>query len=241
MPPALRKQMAKVRADNTWFWKQSVRRGGLTESTPVRLRGNFGTDTDEAQERLQLALLAGGFTVINTGRSGQLTETLFETPARTWDLDAWNAWTDEMALLGAGVDFALFGGITEALVERDDVDARAEEKSENRADNTAIWRQLRAHGITTSTPIALDAHFWAVDEGGAQRLQDRLQTELGYVVTVDAPTKGWFRRSRPWSVTATRPATPTNEADVDAWTDLMIDIASATSTRFDGWGTWLPD
>lgn len=236
----LRKHMAKLRRSTRWFWKQCTRRRGLTEATPARLRGNFATRTGEQRERLTTALEARNYTIVNVGPRDSLEETLFETPAQTWSLAGWQAWTTEMCRVGLEVDFALFGGITEVVPEEDRSSRLDAVKAVHRATNPDLWRALVARGASEETPLALDAEFWAVNEGAALRVEARLKDELGYDVSVQAPKSGLLHRRERWSVTGTRPARPTDEAAVDAWTDRMVEIADETGTTFDGWGTWLP-
>ena len=100
------------------------------------------------------------------------------------------------------------------------------------------WAKLQKHGVTTSSLLALEAHFWSGTEDGAQRLARHLERRLAHSVTLRAIRRGFFRRS--WAVDATRPARQTDLDDIGRWTDRMVEAAVKHDAKFDGWGTFVP-
>jgi hypothetical protein len=102
------------------------------------------------------------------------------------------------------------------------------------AANEQIWQTLQGHGVTPEPELRLDFAFLAPNRGSAEQLQQLLEEQTDYTVSVQP---SGTKVPGEWIVEGTTQPTRISPEILDQWVDWMIVAGLERDCEFDGWGT----
>lgn len=105
--------------------------------------------------------------------------------------------------------------------------------------NRTTWSQLNDKGVRAGDALAIEAFFYAPDEGAANSLVATLEGR-GWAVQLEQSTTGFMRKKVHWSAEASKKLPAVDLAALDALVRELDAAASRHGAKFDGWGTELP-
>ena len=93
----------------------------------------------------------------------------------------------------------------------------------------ATWSRLVSHGVTDGAPLALDFFFHSPSIDRARELQEFLQRETDYSVSITADKDEW-------TVYGSTQPTEVSLSVLQQWVDWMVSAGYRFDAVFDGWG-----
>jgi hypothetical protein len=100
--------------------------------------------------------------------------------------------------------------------------------------NHQTWRTLQEHGVTLASELRLEFVYRAPDPAAAVKLQQLLEEQTAYDVSVQSSGASSLPQ---WIVAGTTGPTSISPDIVDQWVDWMIAAGLECDCDFDGWGT----